>query len=1014
MPAATEKSCSFCEKKGLLLMPVRYAIAPLDRKLPGVVAPLKVEDVAASVGKGKPQDVKLQGSAQYTTRLLRSGYLYVYDEKRDQMDAWWGTEQGYFMRLPPGTVVSADARNAQPCNDTGHPELAGCIAIADAENTGTVWLGYSDVQWTQAVIDAHRGAAGKHLRALHMRAFDAGAWAKSHQQAPGQPGKPGRGSAAHAVPMSELASTVAEFAAKAPNVPNGFMPPSAPDYHLRAGKAEATQTACAKRSPRVQGAIVALDDPAGIAHDLAALIHWHQERLLNTRIAKDKYGKGYGSYDTTYRELTALDSAIDTLRAANDEKVKLQIFADAPALADYLKLSYEVAREDAAAMAATPTMANRPTTPGQFAKPLSAAEQARQKELDALVRNPSPEHVQASQKVSWSEYQARIKGSAQDAWRQEFAKASDAAQTQHIKPLAQAYTAWMQSNQLANKLESTHDGKDALSGDVYAQTLQRCMAGMQQIGACEEVYLRWLRGDITDKANVLLRALALRQDQLIDALAKSPLDPKAVPWGALMEQYQTHVQALLKPAADAKLQAHQAQQAANQAKQQSDAASKDYLQVLGVSPGLAWTNNPIKRKAEAAEAAAAAAQTQASAALQETKSKLLPDSVAAVLTQVAGPITTLLREFNGNAAEQTLMRWMAIVGVVIRTPVSVHNVTSTVRDTTEFLVKTFVENLAKAAEKNGKPMSGEQIRQLTQYAKKQVKGSFRTGNIGQFDVAQNNKTSAKLTVFVTDEMHKSIANIKDPTEKVKYLAAHAKSPQTLHEYGVMKIDTRKLLHGAVSEGVLTMIDGICKWAAWKSVLEAEAKALSFQKDWKQDTRDTIGGALFAGVLPAAIGNVAKGYGAWRNLYAMGLVERTAGNRVIKGAAATLKWTGTVMGALAGIAAAMDIFDAKQSYDENRFALMWLQGFSGAAGVAGAGVAIRAAWVGGEVAGWWGLSWTGWGVVFAIVATAIGMWINKVKGDDIAQWLERSFWGNHPGYDNADPQQRDFQKLMTQA
>ena len=80
-----EPKCAFCDKVGLLLMPARYAIAPLAMGLPSISAPMKVEDIAQSVGKGKKQDVTLHGSAQYTARLLRSGYLYVYDEKRDRM-----------------------------------------------------------------------------------------------------------------------------------------------------------------------------------------------------------------------------------------------------------------------------------------------------------------------------------------------------------------------------------------------------------------------------------------------------------------------------------------------------------------------------------------------------------------------------------------------------------------------------------------------------------------------------------------------------------------------------------------------------------------------------------------------------------------------------------------------------------------------------------------------------------------------------------------------------------------
>src|ERR1700710_2719227 len=95
-----EPKCAFCDKVGLLLMPARYAIAPLAMGMPPIIAPMKVDDIAQSVGKGKKQDVTLHGSAQYTARLLRSGYLYAYDEKRDQMDAYWITADGYYMSIP--------------------------------------------------------------------------------------------------------------------------------------------------------------------------------------------------------------------------------------------------------------------------------------------------------------------------------------------------------------------------------------------------------------------------------------------------------------------------------------------------------------------------------------------------------------------------------------------------------------------------------------------------------------------------------------------------------------------------------------------------------------------------------------------------------------------------------------------------------------------------------------------------------------------------------------------------
>jgi hypothetical protein len=78
---AIEKTCGYCDKRGLLILPVRYAVAPIDMGLPAVTAPLKVEDTARGVGKGQKQDLTLHGSARYTTRLLRCGYLYVYGRK---------------------------------------------------------------------------------------------------------------------------------------------------------------------------------------------------------------------------------------------------------------------------------------------------------------------------------------------------------------------------------------------------------------------------------------------------------------------------------------------------------------------------------------------------------------------------------------------------------------------------------------------------------------------------------------------------------------------------------------------------------------------------------------------------------------------------------------------------------------------------------------------------------------------------------------------------------------------
>jgi len=552
---AIEKTCGYCDKRGLLILPVRYAIAPIDMGLPAVTAPLKVEDTARSVGKGQKQDLTLHGSARYTTRLLRCGYLYVYDEKRDWMTGYWITEDGYYASFPAEAGITESSKSLKPCSDAVHVELAGCIGIADATQAGIVWFGYSDVQWTRTVMDAHRGAAGKPLRELHMRPFDAGAWAKAHQITPGKPPGNGRGNTPHAVPIDALATTVADYvtvARSAPVGPRAFMPPSAPNFGGRVGRTDATQSACRRRSPDMQAAIIALDDPAGVAQDLAALIHWHQERLLDTYVPAGKYDKknGYGNYPTTHRNLVALDGAIKSLRQSNDEKVRWQVFKDAKDSADRL--------ENDAGMAG----------------------QAGLEELYAAIRHPSLQTIESAQRGSWANYLRRFKPELHSAWRNEFKTQSDALHAQHVEPLAKAHAAWMQSNLLANKLDCTHDGNNALSGDAYAETLQRCIATTQQIEGCAAVYLQWLKGDITDKSNLLLRALVLRQDPLIREMAAMPLDPEQLPWATRMDQYKQHMQALLKPAWDAKVKAAMAQDEVDKAKADYDSAVRDIAEAM--------------------------------------------------------------------------------------------------------------------------------------------------------------------------------------------------------------------------------------------------------------------------------------------------------------------------------------------------------------------------------------------------------------------------------------------------
>lgn len=69
--------CPNCTKFGLPILPVRYAVSRSDHLVRTKAPPLE-----APFGDGV-QTIDLPASATYTLRLLRPGFLYVYDESAD-------------------------------------------------------------------------------------------------------------------------------------------------------------------------------------------------------------------------------------------------------------------------------------------------------------------------------------------------------------------------------------------------------------------------------------------------------------------------------------------------------------------------------------------------------------------------------------------------------------------------------------------------------------------------------------------------------------------------------------------------------------------------------------------------------------------------------------------------------------------------------------------------------------------------------------------------------------------
>jgi hypothetical protein len=254
--------CETCEKVGLPILLARYAVVP--------------KEVTALAPSGTLKDATLSGialgqHAQYTTRLLRSGYVYVYDERyANQWTEYFVTDDGYLTKLPMRMQCSATPpkppSTAFACARTGARPLASVISIRNPKHANTLWLSFSDVQWTDEVMQQHNAASH---RAKHMTKISV----SGGKIAP-QP---------HAAAMEQLREVVTEYSGQVSTLQQMMLKSTSPfAFNDRAKETQDLIDACNVMRPQGGAAVVVvLSDPAGIAAEIAHLMEYRKISFIS-------------------------------------------------------------------------------------------------------------------------------------------------------------------------------------------------------------------------------------------------------------------------------------------------------------------------------------------------------------------------------------------------------------------------------------------------------------------------------------------------------------------------------------------------------------------------------------------------------------------------------------------------------------------------------------------------------------------------------------------------------------
>lgn len=516
--------CPFCEKQGLAILPLRYAVARTQwhgKPIPDAKAAL---DLPPEFARGDVADIPLPGgSVKYTTRLLRAGYLYVFNVVRGEWQGYLVTELGYLykfltMRVSGGRqkVVSGDY--APPdgdkiefhCFRTGEEYLARCIAIPDADRAGKVWLGFSDTAWTPAVFSKH-GAAS--YRDKHMRAVDVGAWAGGNTRQP------------LTATFDKLASVVNEFAYAGPD-PNAPSEPDAPYTGTLKEEWDGKELRVTLPTVTVRGYLYPPFDFSpqrfcGIEVEAEGLKRWGGEQPHAPMMAVLDDPAGIAM------ELNqaALKSALEW----TEQPRRQWAFATATAIAGIQAAVRGGAAEQEAgdrAFRVDMSMAARANRQG-----FSGDSWQRYQRERTAAQKLTPEEVERLGAENWKKYQKMYDEPGRQAFLKQYSGEFSALERQVIKPLDAAYIAWLKAGSFKHYFQCNFDPADADSGQAYQAAAYACIHEASGRKAPCDYFAACLGNNPADPGEVILRAQVFNQDALVTAWSQAKADVESLtPW----------------------------------------------------------------------------------------------------------------------------------------------------------------------------------------------------------------------------------------------------------------------------------------------------------------------------------------------------------------------------------------------------------------------------------------------------------------------------------------------------
>lgn len=527
----TNPNCPNCNKNGLAILPVRYAVVPMDANA-SLPEPLG----------NKVKDVKLKHH-KYALRTLRQGFIYLFYEKhaRGSHIKW-----EIYSVSPAGTLWKQYSPNAiqsvstEPaCSVTGHNIPASVIAIENPEKCGKVWIAFSEHAWSKQTFQSF--ASDVKLRDERMQSLSPAIWIKDKAYKHGLEGT--QANVERVIEYQNEFPVTALTGGALTNISSAdgkhdphVLKKQTTRYplHMRKGQSKQVVEAMNKLGKRGEGngyppIVLALWDSVGITHELNGF-------------RNDAAGwiKKYGVEREL--EITALNAIEGVKKILEDRAVDQENQFQKNVINNAPKISPTLDRRTAAATLPAQERAREievcnilddwarrqlPSTLGHsmrlnaasaMAEPRRSIEIAKIRtdadaHLAARAAN-SPKQIAKAKEMAWPKYESMLEKDAYQKFKEKYEAFLSAADTL-IDNRTDDLIAWLESEMLLNAFYEFHP-KSVDDGVIFDDQIGTAIHGMNSSAKGLAKIDAWVKEMKASKSNLIWRAIALNQEEGIE------------------------------------------------------------------------------------------------------------------------------------------------------------------------------------------------------------------------------------------------------------------------------------------------------------------------------------------------------------------------------------------------------------------------------------------------------------------------------------------------------------------